>query len=458
MYNLILTSYNSVTTEKLFAPIRQRVPEMIEIFNQMFYPLELITKSKTLNLDDNKEHLEIGIVKNGVDEKYSQIYALGADSKYGRDSLTANVLIADEHTKIQMFGEGNFAQSFMPMLNSTSGVLLSYGITSADATCVGYNLYINDKVKKFIAGWEKVYHNKLMNSDEEGEGYKQASLSFRDIVGENSTEWLTNYIMTFDVLDGKFMSPKLIKDNNLMRTVWEMPNYTNEKKYIVGGLDLSSITDRTVLTIMESELQNDKEDRWINETKEIIIYNINKTSLDADKIITDTVNHCISRKLDILLVDATGMQRVIVNSIINEAKKQNCKTQIIPYDFSGNKKWTMFQYFEKSLYSQRCLLPKREYLDTYKEVQIMYDEMICLVKEKPSETSNFAKYYAPSGKTDDVMCSMAMANYATAYVRLCELERKEITLGKYQFIPRLKKANWNNEKQNFTPISMYDTW
>jgi len=61
-------------------------------------------------------------------------------------------------------------------------------------------------------------------------------------------------------------------------------------------------------------------------------------------------------------------------------------------------------------------------------------------------------------KTDDVMCSMAMANYATAYVRLCELERKEITLGKYQFIPRLKKANWNNENKNFTPISMYDTW
>ena len=156
----------------------------------------------------------------------------------------------------------------------------------------------------------------------------------------------------------------------------------------------------------------------------------------------------MSRHIDILLVDATGMQRVIVNSIMNEASKQGCKTQIIPFDFSGNKKWTMFQHFEKSLHSQRCLLPKWEYLDTYKEVQIMYDEMICLIKEKSNDYSQHTKFYAPQGKTDDVMCSISMMNYATTWVRMCEMERKELTLGKYKFIPRLRKVSYETKPQN----------
>ena len=262
VYNIIITSYDATVTKKIYQPIRDSYKKNVELFNELFYPIELIYKGTSKkNLDDNDNHLEIGIIKNGEEEKYSQIYALGSKSENGRDSMTANLLLLDEHTKVQMFGEGNFGQSFLPMMNKTGGVLLSVGITSSDASCVGYNLYISSKVKKHIADWQDVYRMISYNSMEEAEKYKQASLNFKDLMGENSTEWLTNYMMSFDILDGKFMSPKLIKDNNLMRTVWEMPNWTNPKKYIVGGLDLSSITDRTVLSIGESELQNDLEDR-----------------------------------------------------------------------------------------------------------------------------------------------------------------------------------------------------
>ena len=458
VYNLILTSYNSITTEKLFAPIRQDLDRIIEIFNQMFYPLEVISKSSILNLDNTKEHLKLGIIKNGNEEEYSQIYALGADSKYGRDSLTANALIADEISKIPMFGEGKFGQSFLPMLNSTSGVLLGFGITSADPTCVGYNLYIKNGVKKFIASWEKVYENKMANSTEEGEGYKKASLDFKELMGEASTEWLTNYVMTFDVLDGKFMSPKLLRDNNLLRTVLELPDYTNQFKYIVGGLDLSSSSDRTVLYMGESYEVMD--DRWIFETKDINIYNIDRTSIDIDIVVNKTVNYCQSRKLDILLVDATGMQKAYVNAIINQAHKENCKTQIIPFDFSNNKKMNMFKYLERCLYSQRCLLPKEEYIDKYKEVALMYDEIVNLIKEEPEKGGGNTKYYAPKGKTDDIMCAMAMANYATILVRTMQNARKEIEIGKYTFIPRLQKAVWTEEEKkeeiNYIPSSIWE--
>jgi hypothetical protein len=456
LYNLILTSYNSVTTEKLFAPIRQDLERVVEIFNQMFYPLEIITKSNILNLENTKEHLKLGIIKNGNEEEYSQIYALGADSKYGRDSMTANALFCDEHTKIPMFGEGKFGQSFLPMMNSTSGVLVAFGITSADPTCVGYNLYIRNGVKKFIASWEKVYDNKMMNSTEEGEGYKKASLNFKEMMGETSTEWLTNYVMTFDVLDGKFMSPKLIRDNNLMRTTLELPEYMNPEKFVVGGLDLSSNSDRTVLYVGESYEMMD--DRWIFETKDILLYNIDRTSIDIDLIVNKTVNYCISRKLDILLVDATGMQRVVVNAIINQAHKDGCKTQIIPCDFSNSKKMDMFKYLEKCLYSQRCLLPREEYIETNKEVYIMYDEIINLIKEESDKGNSNIKYYAPKGKTDDIICAMAMANYATVFTRNMQNRRKEFEIGKHSFIPKLQKANWHltETKNTYTPTSIWD--
>ena len=77
--------------------------------------------------------------------------------------------------------------------------------------------------------------------------------------------------------------------------------------------------------------------------------------------------------------------------------------------------------------------------------------MICLIKEKSNDYSQHTKFYAPQGKTDDVMCSMAMMNYAATWTRMCEMERKQITLGKYIFIPRLRKISYEEQsKQKVT--------
>lgn len=444
MYKIVMTSYDATVTEKIFKPIRDGIENTIELFNEIFPSMNLLYNktSKNFHLDNNTTHLEIGRVVDGKLIKYSEIYALGFESKNGRDSLTANLLLIDEHTKMEMFGEGKFAQSFMPMTSSTGGVLMAIGISTNDSSSVGYNLYHSSKVKKYVSNWENVIKNKYCNKIDDAEMYKKDAETNREIWGENSTEWITNYEMSFDSVNGKFITPKLVEDNNLMRTIWERSDYTNPSKFIVGGLDLSCSYDRTVLFSGEAYDSADISGRFIFEGKDIIIYNINRDSIDIESLVRITVDACISRKLDILLVDGGGTQKAMVNMIMNEAHKCECKTQIVPYDFSNEKKAEMFLYLERSLYSQKCLLPHKDYLETHKEVRLLYDELISLKKEEPKRSGGNIQYKAPSGKTDDIMCALAMANYAVIFIKRCEEERKMITVGRYTFIPRLIKSIW----------------
>lgn len=451
LYTVLITSYNAQATEKFYLPIRQKIIDKIDIFNEMHPESLIFTKDRRnqdLSLNLTKENIEIGITRNGKSEKYSTLWALGAESKYGRDGMSTSVLIVDEVSKINGIGDGGFMQSFLPMLSSTNGTLIAMGITSIDPVSTAYLMYVSPVYQKYIRNWEDVYRIKKANDPNDAEGYKKDVLDFKVTMGETSTEWLTNYMMSYDIIEDSFITRDSLRRNNVMQTDIKIPVY-NPEKFIVAGLDLSTggaSLDKTVMVVAEQTFSNGL---WFTNVIGIIGYGSLDENLDSSTIISDTVKYLNTYHVDVCLVDSTSTQKLITNEIINSAKASSIGTQIIPFYFSGsiNKKHQMMLFLENCLTGQTTRLPKEELLKTNKEWNTLYNEMLTLEKKRTDKT---VLYRAPKNKHDDYVMALALCNYVGAYVSSLEEEGKDIEIGKYKWRPKYKK--WLMEQEKEKPI------
>ena len=113
---------------------------------------------------------------------------------------------------------------------------------------------------------------------------------------------------------------------------------------------------------------------------------------------------------------------------------------------------------EDMLYSSRLKLGSEEQIKEHWSFKKLIEEMLYMKREKTSKSKNI-QWVAPEGKefSDDHVMSIALSAYCVPYVELLQKLGKDVEFSIYKFPARLTKF-FTIKKQNFTPISMYDTW
>lgn len=438
-WTTIVASYKELAVKKFFSPIRTNIKKNIKIFNEL-YPNTPLSASGI----DKDNHIEIFMTVKGESVKYSECWALSTQTD--ADGFSAAALFLDEGSLTEAFGENGFMKSIKPFTNSFAAVTVITGITSTNPSCMQYVAHFDEKSKHCIYNWKDVYELKLLEDEISAERYKKAVLKDINMLGEFSTEVAVNYLMTYEIVDGKFITRDMMIRNKILNS--ELGIFDKNSEYIVAGLDLSTVSDRTVLTIGEINFENRGFEQRVEtfHTREILVFNINRERLSSEKVAKDVAKYCNTYKIDMLMIDGTGTQGTYIEWIYKELKKQNINTLIIPYNFSGLKnKVILMSNLESMLFSSRCLLPKDELRNKYLEWELLYDELIYLIKDKSKGKNSNTQYYAPSNKTDDAVMSLALATYCYKYVNKLIHERRYIEFGLYKYRPQLNKFEKTKE-------------
>lgn len=451
-WTTIVASYKDIAVKKFFAPVRKKIKRGIKIFNDLYPNTPLSVAGK--GMIDNENHIELFMTTSGEDIKYSECWALSTQTD--QDGFSAAVLILDEGTLTEAFGEGGFFKSLKPFTNSLASCTAIVGITSTNPSCCQYVAHFNEEAKHCIYSWKDIYKLRKVEDEIGAERYRKSVEADIDMLGESSTEVAVNYLMTYDIIDGKFITRDMLIKNRIMQS--ELSIFDNKAEYVVGGLDLSTVSDRTVLTIGEIHSEKRAYDEDVKKfiTREIIVFNKNRQRLSAENVAKDVAKYCKTYQIDMLLIDGTGTQGTYIEWIYKELKSANVNTLICPYNFSGmNNKVILMSNFESMLMSQRCLLPKDSLRESHEEWALLYDELIYLIKDKSKGVNSNTQFYAPKNKTDDAVMSMALACYCYFYINTLALQRKEIEFGLYKYRAKLNKFT---EVKSTQPIKKSSTW
>lgn len=438
-WTTIVASYKDLAAKKFFAPVRNKIKKGIKIFNEIYPNTPLSFNGK--GMIDKENHIELFMSTKEGEIKYSECWALSTQTD--QDGFSAAVLILDEGTLTDAFGESGFFKSLKPFTNSMASCTAIVGITSTNPSCCQYVVHFSEDSKHCIYSWEDIYKFRKIEDEEAAERYKKSILSDISLLGENSTEVAVNYLMTYDIVDGKFITRDMMLKNNLMQS--ELRLYDKSAEYIVAGLDLSTTSDRTVLTIGEIHQENrsfNSYSKFI--TRDIIVFNKNRQRLSSEQVAKDVAKYCKTNQIDMLLIDGTGTQGTYIEWIYKELKAENINTLICPYNFSGyQNKVILMSNFENMLFSKRCILPKDILRKKDEEWDLLYNELIYLIKDKSKGINSNTQYYAPKNKTDDCVMSMALACYCYDYIKLLENEKKYIEFGLYKYKAKLNKYLFN---------------
>lgn len=451
-WTTVVASYKDIAVKKFFAPVRKKIKKGVKIFNDLYPNTPLSFNGK--GMIDNETHIELFMTTNSGEMKYSECWALSTQTD--NDGFSAAVLILDEGTLTEAFGESGFFKSLKPFTNSLASCTAIVGITSTNPSCCQYVAHFNEESKHCIYSWKDVYKLRKIEDEEGAERYRKSVEADINMLGESSTEVAVNYLMTYDIIDGKFITRDLMLKNNIMKS--ELGIIDKKSEYIVAGLDLSTVSDRTVLTVGEISTESRLYDEDIKKftTREIIVFNLKRERLSAEKVAKDVAKYCKTHEIDMLLIDGTGTQGTYVEWIYKELKLAEINTLICPYNFSGvNNKVILMSNLESMLFSQRCVLPKDTLRATNEEWALLYDELIYLIKDKSKGKNSNTQFYAPKNKTDDCVMSLALACYCYEYIKLLESQRKNIEFGLYKYRAKLNKFNSNNQQIKPHPQQRY---
>lgn len=448
LWTSIIGSYSELSVKKLYVGVRLNIYKAIDFFNLLYPSRKLIygKDGKEINLSDTENKMDIGMqLEDGKQIPYSNIYAFSTETK--KDGFSGMCLWIDESSFT--IAEQYFT-SLHPFLSAYSGTLISTGISTVQSDTLQYVLYNDEKTKKFKYDYLEHIEMIKYNDEEKSKKYKNEVDNYKRIMGENSSSFKVNYSLDMDLIDGKIITYEMMKNNNLLVT--DLDNIiSKEDRFIVAGLDTASGgdgNDRTVMTITEAYRREDGE--FISEVREIVVYNPNQQIVDLPTLFEKTYNLCMYHKIDLLMADSTGLSNMIIGGLLEHLRNKGCKTEVVGFSFSAQNKHQMYQYMENCFHSRKCLLPKEKYLEEHEGWKLLYSELLHLVKER-KEGKNYTQYNAPKNNRnihDDTVASLSLALFAIIHTDNLYQKRQEIVLGKYKFIPRLKKANWNDDINN----------
>ena len=464
-WTTITMSHKEDSAKKNFVKMKANAKKAVEIYNQLYGTSQhtlILGKYKVGDESkyaiDNDWHIKIDVIIGNTSQEWSQMYALTA--KAPNDGYTAGWIFSDESILID--GK-EFLRSIAPFASKNGGSICVTSISSVDGTCLQYLVHNMDDAIHFIYDRDKVYRMMKATHPRDAQLYYESTESLiKGMGGRNSTESQTNFFLSWDLQQGRFITRELLKKNSVYETTIGDINYNAD--YVVGGLDLATVNDHTVLTVSEAYKSNysierygmpKMEEGFSHYVKDIIIYNLDRQRMSSIDLATKVAKDCKKYKLDMLMVDSTANQTSLVENIYEAIKNEGINTLVVPFNFSGtSNKLTMAGYAESVIFSGRCKIPLEEYKKSYKPYEIFLDELVSLLKIKEDNKTN-VQYKAPKGKMDDTVMSFFLTLYCVPHVINLKHNKKLIEIGTNKIFPRLNKFQLLSE---IPEEKMYDSY
>lgn len=450
---VILCSYRETDgVDKIFEEAHQYLTPMIEQYNGIYYDKPIFTgkyvhNAVTYNAVDKVSDLktELNIIIENQVRPYSIMLGLTTGTKNDGASMDWGWLDEGQATSFE-----EFDRSIDPFRTSTGSNLIVSGISSTDSANVQHFVHFNESSIKTKLIYPVAYNFIKLTHPSRAEKMKGYVESKIEALGIDSTNIQTNYFLNWETLDGKFYTKQLMEKNNNFGSMFKEKDMT--ALYRVGGLDLSTSHDYTVLTIMDifsdteavyNENINKYESvsRWRCELRAIETYNIDQKKMSSEKVAEDTAKFCNYYQIDMLLADGTSMQETYIEWIIKKINEKGINTLVVDYNFSGSaNKVLLMSNLEDMLYSQRLKLGSKEQLLTDWSWKKLYEEMLYLIRENKKGKNNI-QWYAPKSKgfTDDHVMSLALSAYCVPYIEKLYNERKYIEIGNMKYKARFNK-------------------
>lgn len=450
---VIIASYREKDgVDKLFEESHFYLEDMMAHYNKLYPNKPIFTGNFTHN--DKKYYVvdkvssfktEINIIIDNQVRPYSEM--LGITTQVKKDGLSMDFGWLDEGFATS-FEE--FDRSIDPFRGSTGANLVVSGISSVDSANVQYFVHNNPDSIKTALIFPLAYNMVKLTHPERASNMRSYFESKVNSLGIDSTNVQTNFFLNWETLDGKFYTKKLMEKNKNFGELTTLEDGLSA--YRVGGLDLSTSHDYTVLTVLDvyvftEEVYDETNNkyktikRYRNELRVIETYNINKLKLSSEKVAEDTAKFCKTYKIDMLMCDGTGMQETYNEWILKKIKSLGINTLLVDYNFSGQQnKVLLMSNLEDYLFSQRLKLGSEKDLKTDWSWRKLFEEMMYLIREEKSGKSNI-QWNAPSGKgyTDDHVMSLALACYCVPYIEKLISKGKFIEIGNYKYKPKLQK-------------------
>ena len=445
-------TYTSFKKENIDGQLSKLLPELIkaiECYN-MLYPTMKIEWSETPNSEkvnkrllNNTSLIHFNRVINGESYAYSQMDILSLNNKVVSAGLTSHVLILEESQELSYDWVSKQA---LPFLGSTSGIVLSIGTANSDPESCLYRYYKTDNIppeNKVIYTWEEIYKLKKLISQKHADKYKKLVESEIAEKGLHSTLIQTEWYCNFNLTNDKFTSIENLIENNILVGELEpnISHYIEKNVYRCGAFDGAIKGDRSSFS-MGTTLYIDGEFR--TQLKECEVIKEAGVNANPDDLIAKVARLCLSNKLDFLIVDNTANMEYLTIYLYKELKKQDIKTQLVCFAFSGaREKVKMFSFVESMLFNQNYTMPRYEerehsigYAYTLKE--------LCELKRHKTRRGEYT-YKAIEGANfyDDFAMTGAMLPYCMKFVLDCIENNKTMDIGRIQYRLYLKK--WTDE-------------
>lgn len=316
-----------------------------------------------------------------------------------------------------------------PFTQTTGGICFCIGTANNEPASVLRDMYGDKGIEddcRVLIDVEQVIELKKAVSEKHAEKYINRYTKELKKYGKHSDYIQTQYFINFNIVGDNFTSLERLRGNNILLGDLDIGFTCESHEYKVGAVDPALDHDMAGLICGVSRFG---ESSVISEVKDVIIlHDKNTAKKSPDELINKITTACMAHKLDYLILDTTANQGDRAFYLYKEFVKRGCKTMIIPYDYSGKNKKTMFGYLEDAIYNQSIILPKEEYREKY-----AYDELLSqllYLKKTRTPTGNI-QYKAPEGRNfyDDLPMTLAQFTYCLEYVRRCISDRKVVDLG-----------------------------
>lgn len=428
-FTSILGSYKEDTISKLRKEVLPYFKIAIEVYNDMYNDIELVSafsntnsvggKNKVVN---NANRFEISAKVDGELLPYSECFFITLGT--AQDSLTSHITIIDESGKCN---NDLFDNSISPFSNSTRGTQVFIGVPSTDPTSLLQKKYEardneNSKIDCYFYDWKMCYSLAKKTNPEQAEIMKETSLSEIAVTGgHHSITNRMNYYLEFSKSDGLFLTKDIIKDHDMFNIhSSDLDDVEDYDTYRVAGIDISATSTGDYFAISRGVAWQDNSGLYRSKVKRITVLNKNK---DTDIL---TPIYKVNRICDILqeemidmcMIDSTSQQLHFVQLLRQTMNERGILTLLVPLNYTRDSKQVLFSNWEDSLYNGFTKFPL---VNTCWETEKLYEEMQTLVKKETSNGNITYEAYKERNdlqshnNTDDLCNSVAMLHYVLQY-------------------------------------------
>ena len=455
-----LCSFKMDTAGDQLLKTQPAILDAIKTFNGLYpksplqYDCTVNEKGRNRKLKWNKSIIEINREIDGNSISYSALDILGLDNKANNPGYTSHLLFCDEAQEITA---DSFNTDVKPFTTSTGGICYCIGTANNDPSTLLKDMYDDKSIPnecRLICDWEEVYKHKALVSEKHGEKYKTRVEKEIAKYGIMSDYIQSQYYVNFNIIGDNFITLDILKRNNILLGDLDKNFKAETGEFKIAGLDGAIANDMAVLVCGTSRFGNAS---TINEVKDLFILKDKKEAkITPKRLYERTTEICMAHKIDMIIVDDSANQRTAYY-LYQEFKKQDCKTFIVPYNYSGKNKKIMMGWLENCLYNQSLILPKLEYSKESYPYKELLNQLLYL--KKTTTPAGNIEYKAPEGVNfyDDFPMALAEFNFCLEYVNREATKRKVVDLGDgLKYFIRLhkytldKKVNKRNEKSYLT--------